>query len=107
MSKKTLEHPKTVYFSDARAMRSTCSVLCPCSCIRAHQVSAFDESGKLRDNSTLSVLISINKAGGSEFALHQSVTHKLIDKNTYIRKNTLNVILIYPTSSNVTADATL
>jgi hypothetical protein len=94
MSKKTLEHPNTVYFSDARAMCSTRSVLCPCICIRAHHVTAFDESGKLSDNSSLSVLISINKSVGSEFALLQSVTHKLVDKNTHIRKNTLSLRLL-------------
>jgi len=48
MRKKTLEDPNTVYFSDARAKCSACSVLCPCSCNRAHQVTAIDESGKLR-----------------------------------------------------------
>jgi len=38
MSKKTLEHPNTAYFSDARARRSVCSVLYPCSYICSRQL---------------------------------------------------------------------
>jgi hypothetical protein len=64
-----------------------------CTYLRAADSRSYRWKRKLGNinNSFLSVLISFNKAAGSEFALHQTGRHKLTAKYTYVR-NALNFL---------------